>query len=255
MARIVLVHGAFNELWGPHELKSRWLPAVCGTGCGTTACEIADDDVAVCFYGDLFRRVPGTEEDAKLEQSRAGIAESLARVGRRRRGRRARPGRQRRRVRPHRRHGHRSWRPTPTCGTEMRARIEPLVDDDTRVIVAHSLGTVLSYMALATIRSGRCTPSSRSDRRWRHRWSRHARSGAGRRKGAVAGLDRAVGERAGGRRQGGGGAGGGALRRPGRGRAWSTTATGPTRPSRTSTPRPPAAPSPPPSGVPTPQPE
>ena len=28
MARIVLVHGAFNELWGPHELKSRWLPAL-----------------------------------------------------------------------------------------------------------------------------------------------------------------------------------------------------------------------------------
>ena len=28
MARIVLVHGAFNELWGPNELKARWLPAV-----------------------------------------------------------------------------------------------------------------------------------------------------------------------------------------------------------------------------------
>ena len=28
MARIVIVHGAFNELWGPNELKARWLPAV-----------------------------------------------------------------------------------------------------------------------------------------------------------------------------------------------------------------------------------
>ena len=28
MASIVLVHGAFNELWGPNELKARWLPAV-----------------------------------------------------------------------------------------------------------------------------------------------------------------------------------------------------------------------------------
>jgi hypothetical protein len=28
MARILLVHGAFNEFWGPHELKARWLPPV-----------------------------------------------------------------------------------------------------------------------------------------------------------------------------------------------------------------------------------
>ncbi len=28
MAKVVVVHGAFNELWGPHELTSRWLPAV-----------------------------------------------------------------------------------------------------------------------------------------------------------------------------------------------------------------------------------
>lgn len=24
MAKIVLVHGAFNELWGPNELRARW---------------------------------------------------------------------------------------------------------------------------------------------------------------------------------------------------------------------------------------
>jgi hypothetical protein len=29
VARIILVHGAFNEPWGPNELKARWLPAVC----------------------------------------------------------------------------------------------------------------------------------------------------------------------------------------------------------------------------------
>jgi hypothetical protein len=28
MARVLLVHGAFNEFWGPHELKARWLPAL-----------------------------------------------------------------------------------------------------------------------------------------------------------------------------------------------------------------------------------
>jgi hypothetical protein len=28
MARVLLVHGAFNEFWGPYELKARWLPAL-----------------------------------------------------------------------------------------------------------------------------------------------------------------------------------------------------------------------------------
>ena len=28
MAKVVLVHGAFNELWGPNELEARWLPAL-----------------------------------------------------------------------------------------------------------------------------------------------------------------------------------------------------------------------------------
>src|SRR5215831_14801429 len=76
MARIVLVHGAFNELWGPHELKARWLPAV-RDGLWHHDVHITDDDVEVCFYGDLFRRAPGTAADERLEQSRAGIADAL----------------------------------------------------------------------------------------------------------------------------------------------------------------------------------
>jgi hypothetical protein len=28
MPRIVLVHGAFHELWGPNEIMARWLPAL-----------------------------------------------------------------------------------------------------------------------------------------------------------------------------------------------------------------------------------
>src|SRR3569832_261526 len=80
MARIVLVHGAFNELWGPHELKARWLPAV-RDGLWHHDVEIADDDVAVCFYGDLFRRVPGSDDDGTFAQTRAGGAEALADLG------------------------------------------------------------------------------------------------------------------------------------------------------------------------------
>ena len=42
MARIVMVHGAFNELWGPNELKARWLPAL-RDGLWHHGVELADD--------------------------------------------------------------------------------------------------------------------------------------------------------------------------------------------------------------------
>jgi hypothetical protein len=44
---------------GANELKSRWLPAV-RDGLWHHGIRVADDDVEVCFYGDLFRRAPGT---------------------------------------------------------------------------------------------------------------------------------------------------------------------------------------------------
>src|SRR5271154_2937930 len=80
MAGIVIVHGAFNELWGPNELKARWLPAV-RDGLWHHGVEIEADDVAVCFYGDLFRHHPGTDEERQLEQSRAGVADMLSEMG------------------------------------------------------------------------------------------------------------------------------------------------------------------------------
>jgi hypothetical protein len=148
MARIVLVHGAFNELWGPHELKSRWLPAL-RDGLWHNGVTIGDDDVDVCFYGDLFRRLPGTDDDKRIEASRAGIADALTEMA-----------------------GGDAinaltqaaadasfdrtvdmitiMATTPDLREQMRARIEPLIDDDTRALVAHSLGTVLSYMALGS---------------------------------------------------------------------------------------------------------
>lgn len=146
MAKIVLVHGAFNELWGPNELKSRWLPAV-RDGLWHHDVQIADDDLAVCFYGDLFRRAPGTAEDARLEQSRAGIAESLHEMGGDTvavLGQAANDAAFDRTV-----DMVTIMATDPDLRAKMRARIEAVVDDDTRVLVAHSLGTVLSYMALA----------------------------------------------------------------------------------------------------------
>jgi pimeloyl-ACP methyl ester carboxylesterase len=146
MARIVLVHGAFNELWGPHELKSRWLPAL-RDGLWHHGVTVSDGDVDVCFYGDLFRRAPGTEAEARLEQSRAGIAEMLTDLAGDTISALAQAASDAA--------FDRAVDMVAVMATEpdlrarMRARIEPLVEHETRVIVAHSLGTVLSYMALA----------------------------------------------------------------------------------------------------------
>lgn len=147
MARIVLVHGAFNELWGPHELASRWTPAL-RDGLWHHGVEIADDDVAVCFYGDLFRRMPGTEEEQQLEESRPGIADAMKDLGG---GDLVATLEQAA--------GDAVFERTVDMVTVMatkadlrdrlRARIEDVVDDDTRVLVAHSLGTVLGYAALS----------------------------------------------------------------------------------------------------------
>ena len=146
MARIVLVHGAFNELWGPHELKARWLPAV-RDGLWHEGVEIADDDVAVCFYGDLFRRAPGTEAEARLEQSRAVIAETLRDLAGgdaiAALGQAASDAAFDRTV-----DMVTVMATTPDLRARMRARAEPLFGPETRVVVAHSLGTLLSYQAL-----------------------------------------------------------------------------------------------------------
>ena len=146
MARIVIVHGAFNELWGPNELKARWLPAV-RDGLWHHGVEIDADDVDVCFYGDLFRHHPGTAADRKLEQSRAGVADMLADLGGDAVAGLAQAA------------GEATFDRTVDLATAMltepdlhdklRARIEAEISDDTRVLVAHSLGTVLSYGTLA----------------------------------------------------------------------------------------------------------
>ena len=146
MAPIVLVHGAFNELWGPNELKARWLPAL-RDGLWHHGVEIGDDDVAVCFYGDLFRRSPGSDADALIEQSRAGIADALTDLAGADAitalGQAASDAAFDRTV-----DMVTIMATTPDLRAQMRARIEPLVDTRTRALVAHSLGTLLSYLAL-----------------------------------------------------------------------------------------------------------
>ncbi|OWY59531.1 hypothetical protein B7486_74075, partial [cyanobacterium TDX16] len=148
MAKIVLVHGAFNELWGPHELKSRWLPAL-NDGLWHHGVAVDPDDVAVCFYGDLFRRNPedDAERIAAYERSRAGVAEMLDGLG-------GDLGLEALQQVAGDAVFDRTVDLVTTLQTkddlraQVRARLEAVVSPETKAIVAHSLGTVVSYTAL-----------------------------------------------------------------------------------------------------------
>lgn len=146
MSKVLLVHGAFNEFWGPYELMARWLPAL-RDGLWHHKVEIADTDVGVCFYGDLFRRVPDIDADSQFEKSRPGIAEWLTSLA----GSDviAALGQAASNAAFDRIVDMVTIIATePDLRAQMRARAEAMVDNDTRVIVSHSIGTLFSYMAL-----------------------------------------------------------------------------------------------------------
>ncbi len=143
MAKIVLVHGAFNELWGPSELKARWLPAL-RDGLWHHGVEVDDHDVAVCFYGDLFRRDPESAGLEAFEQSRAGVAEKLSKLAGDTLGdalgQAAREAAFDRTV-----DMVTVMQTRPDLGDQVGARLDAVIDEGTRVVVGHSLGSVISY--------------------------------------------------------------------------------------------------------------
>ena len=149
MTRVVGVHGAFHELWGPNEVAGRWLPAI-RDGLWHADTDLDADDFAMAFYGDLFRHAPDSEPtDADLEAvarnsglldlatqlQGAGGLEALSKaIGAEMLHRLLdQAGR---------------YIADPATRVAVRARIEQVVTPDTRVIVAHSLGSVAAYEAL-----------------------------------------------------------------------------------------------------------
>ena len=145
MATIVMVHGAFNELWGPNELHHRWLPAL-RDGLWHAGADVDPDDVAVCFYGDLFRRDPESPDQVD-ERTRAGVAdmlhETLGDDGLAALGQAAGKATFDRTV---------DLVVTMTTRLDLRDRVQDrlrsVIGPDTRVLIAHSLGTIVSYRAL-----------------------------------------------------------------------------------------------------------
>jgi pimeloyl-ACP methyl ester carboxylesterase len=150
MSRIVVVHGVFNELWGPHEVHQRWLPAV-RDGLWHHGVTIDDADVGVGFYGDLFRHAADERPDDKelrrvadesglldVVQQAGGrdTLESLAKLIGLATLRRVvdQAGR---------------YFAQPEVRAAVRARVERAITPETRVVVAHSLGSIVAYEVLA----------------------------------------------------------------------------------------------------------
>lgn len=55
MAQIVCVHGIGNQLGGEQSLLSDWYPALCDGLARANAAQVTRHEVAMAFYGDLFR--------------------------------------------------------------------------------------------------------------------------------------------------------------------------------------------------------
>jgi pimeloyl-ACP methyl ester carboxylesterase len=147
MAKVILVHGAFNELWGPNELRARWVPAL-RDGLWHHGLEVDDDAVGVCFYGDLFRADPENDDAQAWEEARAGTAEMLESLG----GEGAMKALSQAA-------GAAVFDRTVDLVTVMasddtvreraRQRLLDQIGPETAVVVGHSMGSIVSHQALA----------------------------------------------------------------------------------------------------------
>ncbi|HEX5301373.1 MAG TPA: hypothetical protein VFW50_30725 [Streptosporangiaceae bacterium] len=177
MALIVGVHGIGQQLKGRNTLKAAWLPAMRDGLELARGPVLSDDQVACAFYGDLFRgkglgeppytakdvsagferelleqwwreaaatdpAVPGPEDKTKLRTpdpvQRALHALSRSRFF---------AGLGERALIHFIKQVHRYFA-EPELRDQVRERVAREVDADTRILVAHSLGTVVAYEVL-----------------------------------------------------------------------------------------------------------
>lgn len=140
-----MVHGAGNSLWGPASILARWYPAL-SDGLAWHGLDVEEHEVAVAFYGDLFRKDPERGYDPKLDiremlATASGVLAAhdpdidldelvkvlsdqhldrlLAQAG--------------------------AYLENEDIRRLARARLEAVIGSDTEVVIAHSLGTVVAY--------------------------------------------------------------------------------------------------------------
>jgi len=143
-----MVHGAGNSLWGPASIRAKWYPALID-GLAWHGVEVDESDVEVAFYGDLFRKDPergydpqfdikellasassvlaAHDPDVDLDELVKLLADQhldrlLAQAG--------------------------AYLERDDIRHRARARLEAVIGPDTEVVIAHSLGTVVSYETL-----------------------------------------------------------------------------------------------------------
>ena len=148
MAKILLVHGAFHELWGPNEIATRWLPAL-RDGLWHHGGEVDDGDVPAAFYGDLFRPDPEVDPTEVVDAARQAGADALA--ARIPGGADALPAIEQAMGRATvARIEYLAGKLATDADIEAAAidRVVEHLDAETEIVVAHSLGTVVSFAAL-----------------------------------------------------------------------------------------------------------
>jgi len=150
MAKILGVHGAFHEMWGPTQILRRWQPAL-QDGVLIAGGTLPADSVAVAFYGDLFRHDPsdGALGDEALraiarESGLADVAQHM--LGPDAASLLAKALGEDMFRRTVDQVGH--YFGDDQARTEVRARVAAAVQPDTRVVVAHSLGSIVAYDCL-----------------------------------------------------------------------------------------------------------
>ena len=196
--RVVCVHGIGKQLAGERSLLGEWLPALQDglTRAGATGV-LADAEVGMAFYGDLFRppghslavgnpqyRATDVEEGFETEllqawwtaaaaaepQVVAPDADTLARTS----------GSVQAALRALSRSRFfgglalrtlvfdlkqvRRYLTDPQLRAAARARVTGLIDADTQVVVGHSLGSVVAYEALQALRAAGPTADPDDDR-------------------------------------------------------------------------------------------
>lgn len=143
---VVLIHGGFNELQGPNAIRSRWVPAL-QDGLWHHGATVDPDDVGVVFYGDLFRNDPEVPDSELYMSTRQEVALSLEALGDsdvlgvvNQAANNAAFDRTVDMVT--------TMAATPDLADRIGERYDRVVGPRTKVIVAHSMGTVVAWTAL-----------------------------------------------------------------------------------------------------------
>jgi hypothetical protein len=147
MSRIVMVHGAGNDLWGPSSIKGE--VASCPRGLAWHGVAIGEDDVRIAFYGDVFRRDPEQGYEPPLDDMTAmataksvitnldptvDLAELIKMLAEHHFDRLLAQAA--------------AYLQEPVVRRAARARVEAAIDVDTTVVIGHSLGSLVAYEAL-----------------------------------------------------------------------------------------------------------